>query len=241
MDGKEVRIAGWVHEVRDIGKIIFMVVRDHTGLIQVTAKQGTASAEVLAAMKLVKESVVTVRGTVKTNAQSKKGIEIVPIEIKDINPISSPIPFEVTGGTFVNVVPGKAVINGEVRAFTYKKMQKKLDQIESVVSVVCKSTGCKHKFVKKTKEGAPPLMVHRDKDILLLAKAAAEDANLQFSLRSLRGTTEANNINAHGISLLGVSRGGDAPHAKNEAVEIIEFQKLTKLIVALVKNTAHYA
>jgi nondiscriminating aspartyl-tRNA synthetase len=97
MGGKEVRIAGWVHEVRNIGRIVFLLVRDHTGIIQVTAKQGTTAPEVMAAMNLVKESVVTVKGVVKANAQSKKGIEITPTEVKDINPISAQIPFEVTG------------------------------------------------------------------------------------------------------------------------------------------------
>jgi nondiscriminating aspartyl-tRNA synthetase len=97
MDGKEVRIAGWVHEIRNIGKIVFMVVRDHTGLMQVTAKQGTSSQEVMNAMNLVKESVVSVKGIVKKNTQAKKGIEISPLEITDLNPITSQIPFEVTG------------------------------------------------------------------------------------------------------------------------------------------------
>jgi tripeptide aminopeptidase len=148
---------------------------------------------------------------------------------------------KINGGTVVNVVPGKTVVSGEVRSFTYKKMQKKLDQIENVVIAVCKSTGCKYKFVKKVKEGAPPLLVHRDNDILALAKAAAQDAGLTFSLRSIRGTTETNILNSRGIPILGVSRGGDAPHARNEAVELVEFERLTNLIVSIVKNAVQYS
>ncbi len=32
MDGNEVRLAGWVHEVRDIGKLLFLIPRDRNRL-----------------------------------------------------------------------------------------------------------------------------------------------------------------------------------------------------------------
>ncbi|MGK3931078.1 OB-fold nucleic acid binding domain-containing protein, partial [Enterococcus faecium] len=35
--GKTVRIAGWVHRVRDHGGVLFIDVRDHYGLTQVVA------------------------------------------------------------------------------------------------------------------------------------------------------------------------------------------------------------
>ena len=38
MDGDTVELAGWVHEVRDLGKLKFIVLRDRGGFIQVTAK-----------------------------------------------------------------------------------------------------------------------------------------------------------------------------------------------------------
>jgi len=97
MDGQEVVLAGWVHEVRDIGKIKFIQLRDRTGIAQVTAKKGEASDDVMKAMSLVKESVVKVRGRMKAEKQAKKGFEIVPLEVVDLNPISTLVPFEVTG------------------------------------------------------------------------------------------------------------------------------------------------
>ena len=38
MDGKDVCLAGWVHELRDLGKLKFLVLRDREGFIQITAK-----------------------------------------------------------------------------------------------------------------------------------------------------------------------------------------------------------
>ena len=97
MSGREVVLAGWVHEVRNIGKIIFLLLRDHSGIVQVTAKQGAASEELMKKMNLPKESVVMVKGVIKENHESKKGFEVAPTEITDLNPLSAGIPFEVTG------------------------------------------------------------------------------------------------------------------------------------------------
>jgi len=97
MGGKEVVIAGWVHEVRNIGKIVFMLVRDRTGIIQVTAKKGIVDENILKGMDLPKESVVMVRGRVILNSEAKSGVEITPLEIKNLNPLVGQIPFEVTG------------------------------------------------------------------------------------------------------------------------------------------------
>ena len=33
--GQKVNVAGWIEDIRDIGKIIFLVIRDITGPIQV--------------------------------------------------------------------------------------------------------------------------------------------------------------------------------------------------------------
>ncbi len=97
MDGEEVIVAGWVHEVRDIGKIIFLLIRDHTGIAQVTAKRNVVSDEVMASLSLQKESVITIKGKVKQNKESRMGFEIIPEAVTNLNPLSAQIPFEITG------------------------------------------------------------------------------------------------------------------------------------------------
>ena len=97
MNGQKVSLAGWVHEVRDIGKVKFIVLRDTTGLIQVTGKQGVTDEAVLSKMSLVKESAIQVTGIVRQEQQARRGVEINPTEIVDLNPVEVKIPFEVTG------------------------------------------------------------------------------------------------------------------------------------------------
>lgn len=97
MNGQKVTLAGWVHEVRDIGKVKFILLRDRTGIVQVTGKKGVTDDAVLEKMNLVKESVVKITGVVKEEKQARGGVEVNPVEIVDLNPVKVKIPFEVTG------------------------------------------------------------------------------------------------------------------------------------------------
>ena len=72
------RIAGWVHDFRDLGKLKFVQVRDMTGIMQVTMKKGVVSDELLAAVKLNKEDVVSFEGELKENKMAPDGVEMVP-------------------------------------------------------------------------------------------------------------------------------------------------------------------
>jgi len=96
MDGKTVIVAGWVHELRDMGKLKFILLRDRTGIIQITAKKGIVPDEVFD-VHLVKETVIRVEGKVRKEKQAPEGREIVPEKIEILGEVSTKIPFEVTG------------------------------------------------------------------------------------------------------------------------------------------------
>ena len=83
--------------MRSLGTLTFLLLRDYTGIVQVTAKKGEVAQDVIDGMLLPKESVVAVRGKVKASSVAKKGFEIVPSGIENLNPLSTMIPFEVTG------------------------------------------------------------------------------------------------------------------------------------------------
>jgi aspartyl-tRNA synthetase len=85
-DVKEVEVVGWVHNTRALGKIKFLLLRDISGLIQVTGVQSKVSEEVYDLIdKLSRESVIYVKGEVKDSKQAPSGKEIIPKEIVLIN------------------------------------------------------------------------------------------------------------------------------------------------------------
>jgi aspartyl-tRNA synthetase len=89
-------IIGWVHEIRDLGGLSFFLVRDRTGIIQVTIPKKNVPAEILeVARNVSRESVIRVRGSVKAIDKAPGGREIIPDELEIINLADSPLPLDV--------------------------------------------------------------------------------------------------------------------------------------------------
>jgi nondiscriminating aspartyl-tRNA synthetase len=92
----QAEICGWVHEVRDLGGLAFFLIRDRSGIIQVTIPKKKASEAVLSAAKRVsRESVVRVAGNVKAIDKAPGGRELVPDLFEIISLADSPLPLDV--------------------------------------------------------------------------------------------------------------------------------------------------
>ncbi|RLE43966.1 aspartate--tRNA(Asn) ligase [Candidatus Woesearchaeota archaeon] len=93
---KKVLVAGHVHETRILGKIAFIVLRDFSGTVQLTAIKNQTPEETFNRIKqLTHETVIQATGTVKANPQAPRGIEIL---LESINILSKaePLPITVT-------------------------------------------------------------------------------------------------------------------------------------------------
>lgn len=80
-DGKATTIAGHVHELRDLGGILFVVVRDRTGRLQVVVKAEQTPDVFERASELAGEDVVQVAGTLSATDQAPGGVELLPEEL----------------------------------------------------------------------------------------------------------------------------------------------------------------
>ncbi len=97
MDGKEVMLAGFAHETRDLGGIAFLVLRDRKGLAQITLVKKLLGKELFkSARSISRESVIMVRGNVKAEPKAPRGYEILPTEIKVLNAAQVPLPLDPT-------------------------------------------------------------------------------------------------------------------------------------------------
>ncbi|MBS3088750.1 aspartate--tRNA(Asn) ligase [Candidatus Pacearchaeota archaeon] len=96
-DGKKVTIAGWIYDSRDLSKIRFIVLRDITGKMQVTAFKDKTSKEIFEAMaKTPRESVVIIKGTVKKSDKAPDGRELIPESFEILAEAEQPIPIDVS-------------------------------------------------------------------------------------------------------------------------------------------------
>jgi aspartyl-tRNA synthetase len=96
MDGKTVILMGWARAIRGGAKIAFIQLADREGSIQITAKAGIVAPAVMEKiMKLNREDVLAVSGTVKSSKEAPNGLEIIPLEIRTLNRAEAPLPMEV--------------------------------------------------------------------------------------------------------------------------------------------------
>ncbi len=90
-------VCGWIHEVRDLGGLAFLLIRDRTGIIQVTIPKKKVSEAVLAAVKAVsRESVVKAAGPVKAIDKAPGGRELVPETVEIVSLAETPLPLDVS-------------------------------------------------------------------------------------------------------------------------------------------------
>ena len=83
---KKVELAGWVKNTRALGKIKFLVLRDISGEIQVTAVGSETDKKIFELIdKIPRESVVSIVGEVKDSKQAPGGKEILPTELIVLN------------------------------------------------------------------------------------------------------------------------------------------------------------
>lgn len=95
--GKEVRIAGWVQTIRDLGAVMFVDLRDHYGITQLTIND----EKNLELMRNVNtESTISVTGVVSERSNKNPNIptgdiEIIPTEIRVTGKAKNVLPFEI--------------------------------------------------------------------------------------------------------------------------------------------------
>ena len=95
--GQQVRLAGWVHRYRSHGGVLFVNLRDRSGIVQVTFDQRTSTQAHAVADQARSEWVLQVQGTVRRRPEGTENpgmptgeIEIVANEAKLLNPSKTP-------------------------------------------------------------------------------------------------------------------------------------------------------
>lgn len=69
--GEKIEVKGWVHRIRALGGINFILLRDRTGIVQIVAEQS-----IIDDYKIIPEMVVSIQGRVVANEKAPQGIEL---------------------------------------------------------------------------------------------------------------------------------------------------------------------
>ncbi len=96
LDGSEIAVAGWVHRRRDHGGVIFIDLRDRSGILQVVCDPDTAELFALAE-KIRSEYVLAIRGRVRPRPEGTENpnmpsgaVEMLALELEILNAAETP-------------------------------------------------------------------------------------------------------------------------------------------------------
>ncbi len=90
--GHPVRLEGWMHNLRRMGGIAFLLLRDRSGSAQVVLEDTSPLDGCLP------ETVVRVEGRVVEEPRARMGVEVRDARVEVLVPVREPLPFEINKG-----------------------------------------------------------------------------------------------------------------------------------------------
>ena len=95
-DDSKQSLSGWLQDVRNLGGIAFLTLRDRTGVAQITLlKKKVGDENFKSWTSISRESVISVEGTIKANKEAPGGVEILPDDLILVNEAKTPLPLGV--------------------------------------------------------------------------------------------------------------------------------------------------
>jgi nondiscriminating aspartyl-tRNA synthetase len=89
--GEQVVVAGWLHRLRRLSSVSFLIVRDGRGLTQVVLDDSRLIDQLAT---LEPESVLEITGSVVATPQAPRGVELAADQIRVLSAAAEPPPFE---------------------------------------------------------------------------------------------------------------------------------------------------
>jgi len=93
--GKTIVVAGWVEDIRNIGSIAFIILRDKKGTLQVTGLKKEKPDLFEKIVNVPRESVISVKGLCQKSDKARNGYEIIPEEFEILSIAETPLPLGV--------------------------------------------------------------------------------------------------------------------------------------------------
>ncbi|HET9074955.1 MAG TPA: M20/M25/M40 family metallo-hydrolase [Solirubrobacteraceae bacterium] len=144
----------------------------------------------------------------------------------------------IEGGSETNLVPDRAVLVGEVRAFSEQVLRARLGEVIAAGDTVCAQRGTSFELIEAPEDGAPPFPSQPDSMCLTVAVEAMTSVGVTLHRETCMATLEANFLAGMGIPVLGIASGGQGPHSVDESLEVAELERLCAVLDAVLERAA---
>ena len=92
---KNITVAGWVEDIRNIGSLAFIILRDRVGTLQITAFKKKSPELFDMLVNISRETVISVHGFCKESDKARNGYEIIPEKVEVLSVAETPLPLGV--------------------------------------------------------------------------------------------------------------------------------------------------
>ena len=137
--GKKITVAGWIEDIRNIGSICFVILRDRKGTLQVTGLKKNNPELFEKIINISRESVISVKGLCKASDKARNGYEIIPDDVEILSVAETPLPLGV-----VDKIESELETRLDNRFIDLRKPE--IQAIFKIRSVVIDAV---HKFLRK--------------------------------------------------------------------------------------------
>ncbi|MBC7253960.1 MAG: M20/M25/M40 family metallo-hydrolase [Actinobacteria bacterium] len=133
----------------------------------------------------------------------------------------------IRGGRAVNIVPDRAVVEGEVRSLDQEKLE---EQRRSMIRAAIEAEAAVGVGVEvRTERAYEGFRIDPRDPLVLLAVEAGKAMGMRMEVRSSGGGSDANFLNASGIKALVLNMGSREAHTTHEYLEISDLRRLERL------------
>lgn len=188
---------------------------------------------------------ISVKGKSAHSSKPTDGINVIPVFVEAMQHIGLG---KVSASTLVNVgvvrsghvrnsVPGEMAIEGEVRSFSEKEVEKYSRNIIKVFSSISKKHNASiESSIVKENVG----YLYKDTDALVKkTQDIIKACGFKPILKKIWGCSDANIFLDHGIKVLNLGNGSVSTHTTREAISIDNLFNLSNLILSIVTSSSN--
>lgn len=146
---------------------------------------------------------------------------------------------KIHGGSVVNAVPEKVVVEGEIRSFSRTKFENILEMLELRLSQIQKQFG--NATFKFSTSGYCSGYTHKDnsKQVLFLEKIL-NNYKLPIKKKKVFGISDANSFAELELEVLTLSDGVIDPHTTSERISVDDLKKLQMIILDMLISKSQF-
>jgi tripeptide aminopeptidase len=138
----------------------------------------------------------------------------------------------IDGGTAINVVPDRVIVEGEVRSLAAAKVDRQVDAIRSRFETVAREEGARAEF--ESRWDFVPYRHEPGSALYRLAVRAIRAAGLEPRPAVSAGGSDANSLNERGVPAINLGIGAQNPHSNEEFILYEDLAASARIAAALV-------